>query len=66
MKTCKVGVDVAVDGEVASWRINCAFVGSAMQIADNCFDGGSMTLFRAVVEPGNLSDSKCNVWACVS
>jgi hypothetical protein len=51
----EVRIDVAREGEVASWTDDSALIASSMQVADKSFDGSCMTSFRTVIEPRDLA-----------
>ena len=65
MESGEVGVDVAVNGEVASGTDDGAFVGSPVEIADDGLDCGGVTFLRAVIESSDLADSEGDVGTCV-
>ena len=65
MQAGKVGINVAINGQVASWFDDHAHFASSMKVPDNSLDGGGMTLFGIVTEAGNLTDGKSNVGTCV-
>ena len=61
MQAGEIGVNVAINGKVASGTNDSAFVGSAMQVSDDGLDGSGVTLLWAVVEACNLTDSEGDV-----
>jgi hypothetical protein len=61
----KVSIDVTIKRKIPSWSHNSSFIGSAMQVADNCFDCNGMALLGRMIEPGNLTYCTCVVWPCV-
>ncbi len=65
METGKVSINITIKREISSRSHNSSFVSSAVQVADNCFDCHGMTLLGRMIEPGNLTYCKCDVWPCV-
>lgn len=61
MQAGEIGVNVTINGKVASGTNDSAFVGSAMQVSDDGLDGSGVTLLWAVVETCNLTDGESNV-----
>ena len=62
MESSKVSINITIKREVASWSNNGSFVSSAVQVAENGLDCTGMALLGRMVEPGNLTDCKCDVW----
>jgi hypothetical protein len=65
MQAGEIGVNVTINGKVASGTNDSAFVGSAMQVSDDGLDGSGVTLLWAVVEACNLTDSEGDVGSSV-
>ena len=65
MQAGEIGVNVTINGKVASGTNDSAFVGSAMQVSDDGLDGSGVTLLWAVVEACNLTDSEGDVRSSV-
>ena len=61
MESSKVGINITIDGEIASGSDDGAFVGSPVEIADNGLDCGRVTFIWAVVESSDLADREGDV-----
>ena len=65
MKTCEFGVDVTVEIQVSSGLDNHVHLSSAMQVANESFDGGRVAFLWVIAESGDLADGRRDVGASV-
>ena len=65
MKAGKVGVHIAVKGEIACWFGDHSFAVCFLKVTDDCFDGGGVTFLWVVRESSDLTNGKSDVWVCV-
>jgi hypothetical protein len=65
MKSSEVSINITIKREITSSSNNGSFVSSAVQVTDNGLDCSGMALLGRMVESGNLTDCKCDVWPCV-